>query len=60
MPKYTYPSDRDPEFDSIVVPTVDIVRMQHLLNLIATQQSRPVLLIGERCARQTAPAHGGG
>jgi dynein heavy chain len=46
VPQYEYPRDSSPEFSSIIIPTVDNVRSEFLMDSIA-KQGRSVLLIGE-------------
>ncbi|KAI8831563.1 hypothetical protein BC829DRAFT_494479 [Chytridium lagenaria] len=46
VPSWTYPQDHTPEFSSIIIPTVDNVRTEFLMETIIKQQ-RSVLLIGE-------------
>jgi len=46
VPEWIYPQDKSPEFSSIIIPTVDNVRMEFLMQTIANQ-GKPVLLIGE-------------
>jgi len=50
--EYTYPPDSVPEYASILVPNVDNVRTNFLINLI-TKQERGVLLIGEQGTAKT-------
>ena len=46
MDEYTYPSDYTPEYSKILVPNVDNVRTEFLIDNIAKQE-KSVLLIGE-------------
>jgi len=46
VPQWIYPTDHDPEYCKIIIPTVDNVRTEFLIDTIA-KQSKPVLLIGE-------------
>jgi dynein heavy chain len=46
VPGWAYPQDHTPEFSSIIIPTVDNVRTEFLMETVAKQQ-RSVLLIGE-------------
>ncbi|KAJ3055739.1 Dynein heavy chain 5, axonemal [Rhizophlyctis rosea] len=46
IPNWEYPQDSTPEFSSIIIPTVDNVRTEFLMET-AMKQGRPVLLIGE-------------
>ncbi|KAJ3097005.1 Dynein heavy chain 5, axonemal [Phlyctochytrium planicorne] len=46
VPGWVYPQDHTPEFSSIIIPTVDNVRTEFLMETVIKQQ-RSVLLIGE-------------
>jgi dynein heavy chain len=46
VPAYAYPQDKTPEFATIIIPTVDNVRNEFLMDIIS-KQSKSVLLIGE-------------
>ncbi|KAJ1514426.1 Dynein heavy chain 8, axonemal [Coelomomyces lativittatus] len=46
VPVWSYPQDVSPEFSSIIIPTVDNVRTEFIVETIA-KQGRSVLLIGE-------------
>eukprot|EP00698_Gefionella_okellyi_P008566 TRINITY_DN2129_c0_g2_i1.p1 TRINITY_DN2129_c0_g2~~TRINITY_DN2129_c0_g2_i1.p1 ORF type:complete len:4490 (+),score=1324.74 TRINITY_DN2129_c0_g2_i1:457-13926(+) len=52
VPTYTYPRDSTPDFNSILVPTVDNSRTLFLIEVIA-KQNLPVLLIGESGTAKT-------
>lgn len=47
VPEYVYPKDSIPEYSSILVPNVDNVRTDFLIDAIAKQE-KSVLLIGEQ------------
>jgi dynein heavy chain len=52
VPNWKYPSDSVPQFNSILVPTVDSVRSAYLIDLLA-KQKYGVLLIGENGTAKT-------
>mmetsp|Transcript_11859 Transcript_11859/g.17623 ORF Transcript_11859/g.17623 Transcript_11859/m.17623 type:complete len:4548 (-) Transcript_11859:28-13671(-) len=52
VPSWTYPKDHTPQFSTIIVPTVDNVRSQFLIDLVA-KQKLPVLLIGSSGTAKT-------
>jgi dynein heavy chain len=52
VPHWDYPRDRTPEFSSILVPTVDIVRMNYLMGALAAQ-GKATLLIGQAGSAKT-------
>jgi dynein axonemal heavy chain len=47
VPEYNYPKDSVPEYASILVPNVDNVRTDFLIDTVAKQE-KSVLLIGEQ------------
>ena len=57
VPEYIYPPDSIPEYTSILIPNVDNVRTDYLLNLIS-KQGKAVLLIGEQGTAKTVMVQG--
>ena len=57
MDEYLYPSDETPEYGSILVPNVDNVRTDFLIETI-TKQDKAVLLIGEQGTAKTVMING--
>ena len=57
VPDYHYPPDSTPEYGSILVPMVDNIRTEFLINLIAKQE-KAVLLIGEQGTAKTVMING--
>lgn len=47
VPEYNYPKDVTPEYTSILVPNVDNIRTDFLIDTILKQE-KAVLLIGEQ------------
>jgi len=57
VPEYVYPKDSIPEYLSILVPNVDNIRTDFLIDTIA-KQSKAVLLIGEQGSAKTVIIQG--
>ena len=57
MEEYIYPPDTTPEYASILVPNVDNVRTDYLIEMI-TKQEKAVLLIGEQGTAKTVMING--
>ena len=51
VPEYIYPTDSIPDYNSILVPNVDNVRTDFLIDCIV-KQSKAVLLIGEQVSQK--------
>jgi dynein heavy chain len=52
VPNYLYPKDSLPEYAGILVPNVDNVRADFLINILAKQE-KAILLIGEQGTAKT-------
>lgn len=50
--EYNYPTDKDPEFSTILVPNVDNIRTDYLIRLVGKQE-KAVLLTGEQGTAKT-------
>ena len=57
VPEYLYPKDSIPDYLGILVPNVDNVRTEFLIDAIA-KQSKSVLLIGEQGSAKTVIVQG--
>ncbi|XP_072307391.1 dynein axonemal heavy chain 5 [Eucyclogobius newberryi] len=57
VPDYVYPRDHVPDYSSILVPNVDNVRTDFLLQIIS-KQKKAVLLIGEQGTAKTVMIQG--
>ena len=57
VPDYEYPSDSIPDYLTILVPNVDNVRTDFLIQTIS-KQDKPVLLIGEQGSAKTVMVQG--
>ena len=53
VPEYLYPSDSVPDYGSILVPNVDNVRSDFLIQTIMKQEGKAVLLTGEQGTAKT-------
>ncbi|CAH1389658.1 unnamed protein product [Nezara viridula] len=52
VPAYNYPDQSTPDFNTILVPIIESVCIDYLINCIA-RQNKPVLLIGEQGSAKT-------
>lgn len=52
VPAYNYPDQSTPDFNTILVPIIESVCIDYLINCIA-RENKPVLLIGEQGSAKT-------
>ncbi len=54
VPLWTYPTDADPKFSTLLIPTLDSVRYVYLCNRLLLGQKSPLLFIGGTGTTKTA------